>query len=74
MFAVAMYGMVIFPKVLDHVEAVVVDLVEQVNSQANPVLTIVTEIIHSLNYCYRKSKGQFTGCVQLLYIWIRSHF
>ena len=32
MYAITVYGMVIFPKVLDHVEATVVDLVEQVNS------------------------------------------
>ena len=32
MYAIIVYGMVIFPKVLDHIEAMVVDLVEQVNS------------------------------------------
>ena len=37
LFAMVVYGMVIFPKVLNHIEAVVVDLVEQVNSQANLV-------------------------------------
>ena len=40
-FAMAVYGMVIFSKVLDHIEAIVVNLVEQVNNQANPVLTII---------------------------------
>ena len=56
MFSMAVYGMVIFPKVSDHVEAAVVDLVVQVNSQANPVLTIIVETIHSLSYCRRKGK------------------
>ena len=50
MFSMAVYGMLIFPKVPDHVEAVVVDLVEQVNSQANPVPTIIIETIHLINY------------------------
>ena len=36
MFAMAIWGMVIFPKVLDHVEVAMVDLMEQVNGQANP--------------------------------------
>ena len=27
-----------------------------------------------LNYCRRKGEGDFIGCAQLLYIWIRSHF
>ena len=49
-FAIVVYGMVIFPKVLNHIEAVVVDLVEQVEHQANPVLTIMAETFRSLNF------------------------
>ena len=55
-FTMVVYGMVIFPKVLDHVEATVVDLVEQVNSQANHVPTIVAETICSLKFCRSKGK------------------
>ena len=73
-FAMAVYGMVIYPKVLNHMEVMVVDLVEQVSNQADFVLAIITETIHLLNFCRRKEEGQFIGCVQLLYIWIRSHF
>ena len=51
-----------------------VDLVEQVNNQANLVLAIIAKTICSLNFCRKKGEGQFIGCVQLLYIWIRSHF
>ena len=34
-FAIVVYGMVIFPKVLNHIKDVVVDLVEQLDNQAN---------------------------------------
>ena len=51
-----------------------VDLVEQVNNQTNLVLVIIVETIPSLNFHRKKGKGQFIRCIQLLYIWIRSHF
>ena len=73
-FAIAVYEMVIFPKVLNHIESVVVSLVEQVDNQANLVLAIFAETIRSLNFCRKKGERQFIGCVQLLYIWIKSHF
>ena len=40
-FIMAVYEMVIFPKVLNHIKAAVIDLVEQVNSQVNPVSAII---------------------------------
>ena len=73
-FVMAMYEMVIFPKVPNHIEAALVDLVEHVNSQVDPLSAIFAKTIRSLNFCRKKGKGQFIGCVQLLYIWIRSHF
>ena len=73
-FAIVLYEMVIFSKVLNHIEAVVVDLVEQVVNWANPVPIVITETIHFLNSCHRKGEGQFIRCVQLLYVCIRSHF
>ena len=73
-FAIVVYRMVIFPKVPNHIETAVVDLVEQVEHKANPISAIVVETICSLNFCRRKVEGQFIGCVQLLYMWIKSHF
>ena len=60
--------------VAKYIDAAVVDLIEQILNQANPVPTIIAETIRSLNYCRRKGEGNFIGCAQLLYIWIRSHF
>ena len=55
--AILVYGMVILPKVPNHIEAAVMDLVEQVDNQANHVPIIVAETIRSLNFCRRKVKG-----------------
>ena len=74
MFALILYGVVIFPQSPGYVDAVVFDLIEQMDNQINPIPSIVVETIRSLNYCRRKGKGDFIGCAQQLYIWVRSHF
>ena len=55
-FAMAVYGIVIFSKVPDHIETAMVDLIDQINGQANPISAIVAETIRSLSYCRRKGK------------------
>ena len=73
-FALLVYGTLIFPQSPEYVDAAVVDLIEQIDNQVNPVLTIIVETFCSLNYCRRNREGSFVGCAHLLYIWIRSHF
>ena len=73
-FGLMVYGILIFPQSPGYVNAAVVDLIEQINNQANPIPAIVAETIRSLNLCRRKGEGDFIGYAQLLYIWIRSHF
>ena len=73
-FALMVYGTLIFPQSPGYIDAVVVDLVEQINNQVNLVPAIITETIWSLNYCRRKGQRDFIGCAQLLYIWIWSQF
>ena len=58
-FALAIYGLVIFPKVPGHVEVAVIDVIEQIESQANPVLAIVAETLRTLNFCRRSGKGDY---------------
>ncbi|EOY10682.1 Uncharacterized protein TCM_025984 [Theobroma cacao] len=72
--ALAIYGLVIFPKVLGHIEVGIIDFFEQVVNKANPSPSILAETLRSLNYCRRKGEGRFVGCAQLLSIWIVSHF
>ena len=67
-FALLVYGTLIFPQSSGYVDAAVVDLIEQIDNQVNPIPAIVTETIQPLNYYRRKGKGDFIGCTQLLYI------
>ena len=48
-FALAIYGLVIFPKVPGHVEVAVIDVIEQIENQANLVPAIVAETLRILN-------------------------
>ena len=73
-FTLVVYGTLIFSQSPEYADAAVVDLIEQVNNQVNPIPTIIIETIRSRNYCRMNHKGSFFGCAQLLYIWIRSHF
>ena len=56
-FAITIYGMVIFPKVPNLIKADIVDLVKQVEHQANHAPFIMAETIRSLNFCRRKGEG-----------------
>ena len=55
-FALVVYSTLIFSQSPGYVDAVVVDLIEQMDNQANPVPAIVTETIRSLNFCKRKGE------------------
>ncbi|MBA0635730.1 hypothetical protein Godav_029153 [Gossypium davidsonii] len=66
MFALAIYGLIVFPKVLEHVEVAVVDFFEKLRQGINPVPTILAETFRSLNACRKKGEGHFIGCAQLL--------
>ncbi|KAG8502485.1 hypothetical protein CXB51_000337 [Gossypium anomalum] len=74
LFALAIYGLVIFPRVLRHIEVAVFDFFERLKQGVNPVPTILAETFRSLSTCRRVGKGQFIGCAQLLNVWILSHF
>ena len=74
MFALVVYGTIIFPQSPEYVDATIVDLIEQIDCPVNLVPTIVAKTIRSLNYCRREGERSFIGCAQLLYIWVRSHF
>ena len=73
-FALVVYGTLIFSQSPRYVDVAVVDLIEQIDNQFNSIPTIFIKTIQSLNYCRRKGEGSFIGYAQLLYIWIRSHF
>ncbi|KAG8500113.1 hypothetical protein CXB51_004328 [Gossypium anomalum] len=74
LFALAIYGLAIFPRVLGHIEVAVFDFFERLKQGVNPVPTILAETFRSLSTYRRVGKGRFIGCAQLLNVWIFSHF
>ncbi|XVE93412.1 hypothetical protein REPUB_Repub01dG0190100 [Reevesia pubescens] len=74
LFALAIYGLIVFPKILGHIEGSVVDFCGQVNKSINPASSILAETIRTLNFCRRKEKRRLIGCTQLIYVWLQSHF
>ena len=72
-FALAIYGLIIFPQVLGHIEVSVIDFFSQFQHGCNPAIAILAETIRSLNYCRQNKETRFTRYAPLLYMWIRSH-
>ncbi|MFQ6654774.1 hypothetical protein Gotur_025617, partial [Gossypium turneri] len=73
-FALSIYGLVVFPKALGHVDEAVTDLFDRLNKGVIPVPAILAKTFRSLNECRRTGKGRFIGCAQLLLAWFHSHF
>ncbi|XVF30228.1 hypothetical protein REPUB_Repub16aG0039400 [Reevesia pubescens] len=73
MFALAIYGLVIFPRIKGYIKVKVLDFFAQVKRCCNPAPSILTETFMSLNYC-RQKEGNFVGCSSLLYVWLKGHF
>ncbi|XP_012481075.1 uncharacterized protein LOC105795972 [Gossypium raimondii] len=73
-FALGIYGLVVFPKALGHIDEVVTDLFDRLDKGVTPVPAILAETFKSLNECRRVGEGRFIGCTQLLLAWFHSHF
>ncbi|MBA0878804.1 hypothetical protein Goshw_026652 [Gossypium schwendimanii] len=73
-FVLSIYGLIVFPKILGHVDEAVTDLFDRLDKRVTPVSIILAETFRSLNACRRAGEGRFIGCVQLLLAWFHSHF
>ncbi|MBA0881862.1 hypothetical protein Goshw_008837 [Gossypium schwendimanii] len=73
-FALSVYGLVVFPKALGHVDEVVTNLFDRFDKRVTPVPTILAETFRSLNEYRRVGEGRFIRCAQLLLAWFHSHF
>ncbi|MFQ6665832.1 hypothetical protein Gotur_032420 [Gossypium turneri] len=73
-FALSIYGLVVFSKALGHVDEVVTDLFDRLDKRVTPVSVIFAETFRSLNASWRAGEGRFIGCAQLLLAWFHSHF
>ncbi|KAA3481159.1 hypothetical protein EPI10_021547 [Gossypium australe] len=67
-FTLCIYGLVIFPKALRHVDEAVTDLFDRLNKRVIPIPAILAETFRSLNACRRTGEGRFIGCTQLLLV------
>ncbi|MBA0754998.1 hypothetical protein Gogos_022148 [Gossypium gossypioides] len=61
-FALSIYGLVVFPKALGHVDEAVTDLFDRFDKRVTPVLAILAEIFRSLNAYRRAGEGRFIRC------------
>ncbi|MBA0880888.1 hypothetical protein Goshw_024171, partial [Gossypium schwendimanii] len=73
-FALSVYGLVVFPKALGYVDEAVIDLFDRLDKRVTPVPTILAETCRSLNESQRAGDGKFIGCAQLLLTWFHNHF
>ncbi|MBA0816744.1 hypothetical protein Gohar_001373 [Gossypium harknessii] len=73
-FALSIYGLVIFPKALGYIDDAVLDLFDRLDKRVMPVSVILAETFRSLSACRRVGGGRFIGCAQLLLAWFHSHF
>ncbi|KAL1155590.1 hypothetical protein V6Z11_A08G035300 [Gossypium hirsutum] len=73
-FALSLYGLIVFPKALGHIDEAVSDLFDRLDKGTTPVPAILAETFRSLNTCRRAGEGRFIGCAQLFLAWFHSHF
>ncbi|MBA0738501.1 hypothetical protein Gogos_011840 [Gossypium gossypioides] len=73
-FALSIYGLVIFPKVLGHIEEAVSDLFDRLDKRVTLVSIILAKTFRSLGACRRAGERRFIGCAQILLAWFHSHF
>ncbi|MBA0880815.1 hypothetical protein Goshw_009910 [Gossypium schwendimanii] len=53
-FPLSIYGLVVFPKALGHVDEVVTDLFDRLDKRVTPVQMILAETFRLLNACRKK--------------------
>ncbi|MFQ6629912.1 hypothetical protein Gotur_007426 [Gossypium turneri] len=73
-FALSIYGLVVFSKALGYVDEAVTDLFDRLDKKVTPIPVILAETFRSLNACRKTGEGRFIGCAQLLLAWFHSHF
>ncbi|KAL1150959.1 hypothetical protein V6Z11_A09G009200 [Gossypium hirsutum] len=73
-FALSLYGLMVFPRALGYVDEATTDLFHRLNKRVTSVLTILAETFRSLGTCRKAGAGRFVGCAQLLLAWFYSHF
>ncbi|XVF04718.1 hypothetical protein REPUB_Repub05bG0109300 [Reevesia pubescens] len=66
LFPLSVYGLVIFSKVLGHIEISMIDFFGQLNGKKiNPAPSIVAETISTLNFCRKKEKSMHSASLYM---------
>ncbi|MBA0756085.1 hypothetical protein Gogos_020076 [Gossypium gossypioides] len=73
-FALSIYGLVIFPKALGHIDKPVSNLFDWLDKRVTPIPAILLETFRSLSACWRAGEGRFIRCAQFLLAWFHNHF
>ncbi|KAL1151860.1 hypothetical protein V6Z11_A09G069400 [Gossypium hirsutum] len=73
-FALSLYGLMVFPRALGYVDEATTDLFHRLNKRVTSVPAILVETFRSLGTCRKAGAGRFVGCAQLLLAWFYSHF
>ncbi|XP_017613722.1 uncharacterized protein LOC108458838 [Gossypium arboreum] len=73
-FALSIYGLVIFLKALSNVDKAVIDLFDRLDKGITPVPAILAETFRFLSSCRKTGEGRFIECAQLLMVWFHGHF
>ncbi|MBA0634208.1 hypothetical protein Godav_025203 [Gossypium davidsonii] len=73
-FALSIYGLLIFFKALGHIDEAVSDLFDRLDKRVTHVPAILAKTFRSLNICRRTGEGRFIGCIQLLLSWFQCQF
>ncbi|KAK5839002.1 hypothetical protein PVK06_007756 [Gossypium arboreum] len=73
-FALNIYGLVIFPKALRLLDEAVTDLFDHLEKGIMLVPAILAETFRSVSMCWKAGEGRFIGCGQLLMVWFHGHF
>ncbi|MBA0729365.1 hypothetical protein Golax_022940, partial [Gossypium laxum] len=63
-FALSIYGLVVFPKALRHVDESVTDLFDQFDKRVTPIPTILAKTFRSLSACRKAGEGRFIRYAQ----------
>ncbi|MBA0636172.1 hypothetical protein Godav_024928 [Gossypium davidsonii] len=56
-FALSIYGLIVFPKALGHVDEAITNLFDWLDKRVTPVSTILAETFRSLNACRKAGRG-----------------
>ncbi|MBA0673302.1 hypothetical protein Goklo_024218 [Gossypium klotzschianum] len=56
-FALSIYGFVVFPKALGYADDAITDLFDRLDKRVTPVSTILVETFRSLNACQKVGRG-----------------